>query len=396
MFTAPEETVPENMSHRETILHVGPLPPPIGGMAVNVQQYLRSDVAKAFDIIHVRSDLIQKATHSDWRRKILNVVNAVLLVMAVFWRIVRNRPALVHIRTGSLGGFYEKSILGIMSRILCRRVIMHIEGGSFGDFYDNSSRPGKWLIRRLLLMNNRVIVLSEHMQVILLRIGVPTDRIRIIENAVFIPDKTIWDHASDEGKPPHPDTERITVIFLNRIDIGKGIMEFVDVARDTCQKDPRVQFLIYGPESPASGMVRDRIAAADMSERIKLVGPVIDRQKEEAYLSADIYVLPSYVEGMPIALLEAMSYGLPCIVSAVGGIPSVIDDGINGLLIEPRNIESLNKAMAMLIDDPSLRRKLGMQAQHTIQTRFSWDHSAKVIVQMYNELLSKKGAARVL
>jgi len=376
---------------KNNILHIGPLPPPIGGMAFNVQRYLLSDVAKAFNIVHVKSDLIGKTRYTGLLRTIMNLTNAVLLTITLISRIVWNRPVLVHIRTNSFGGFYEKSALSVIARFLGRRVMIHIHGGAFGVFHANSSRLGKWFIRKLLGVNHRVIVLSEQMRETLLNIGLPKDRIRIIENAVFLPDESIWNHASNEGQPTRHDTNKITVIFLNRIDVQKGILELVDAARNVCENNSQVQCLIYGPDTPDAKTIRDRIHDMKMSEQIRLSGPVVDQEKENAYLSADIYVLPSYIEGMPIGLLEAASYGLPCIVSAVGGVPAVIEDGVNGLLIEPRDVDGLRNAMKKLIDDPALRRELGTRARRTIETRFSWDQSAKEIVRIYNELIFGKG-----
>jgi len=363
-------------------------------MASHVEQYLRSDVAKTFDIIQVNSDLIGKLSRRGVMRIIMNLANAVLLPFVVVWRIVLKRPSVVHICTNSFGGFYEKGVLGIVARLLGRRVVMHIHGGGFGKFHANSSRLGKWMIRRLLFMSHRIAVLSEQMQETVLAIGMPQERIRIIENAVLVPKASIWDNARDKSKPPdNPAPAAVTVIFLNRINIEKGVKEFIGAAGDICRENSQIQCLMYGPETAICQELRSEIDGMNMSGQIKLPGAVTGPEKEDAYMSADIYVLPSHVEGMPVGLLEAMSYGLPCIASSVGGIPSVIDHRVNGVLIEPQDTAGLRNALTTLIADPALRRSLGTQARKTVETKFSWRGSARKFVSMYNELIFEKETA---
>src|SRR5262249_2153283 len=94
-------------------------------------------------------------------------------------------------------------------------------------------------------------------------------------------------------------------------------------------------------------------------------------------------VLPSYVEGMPNALLEGMAAGLPVIASRVGAIPDVVEDGVSGLLVEPRDVEALSRALARLADSPSDRWRMGKAAQDKIDR----DHDAAVAVPRVVEAL---------
>jgi len=123
--------------------------------------------------------------------------------------------------------------------------------------------------------------------------------------------------------------------------------------------------------------------------RVEVPGPIAEEAKDAAFRAADIYVLPSHVEGMPVGLLEAMSYGLPCVVTPVGGIASVVQDGVNGLLVPPRDSAALASAIEQLVEDPALRRRLGTAARETITRRFNWVTRAQEFIDLYSTVLAE-------
>jgi glycosyltransferase involved in cell wall biosynthesis len=104
----------------------------------------------------------------------------------------------------------------------------------------------------------------------------------------------------------------------------------------------------------------------------------------------DIFVLPSYSEGVSLALLEAMAAGLPVIATAVGGLPEVVTDGENGLLIPPRDAEALATALARLLEASDFAKKLGQNARKHVREHFSLDRLGREINEIYEELVEKK------
>ena len=104
----------------------------------------------------------------------------------------------------------------------------------------------------------------------------------------------------------------------------------------------------------------------------------------------DIFVLPSYSEGLSLALLEAMAAGLPVIATAVGGLPEVVTDGDNGLLIPPRDAAALAGALERLLADPALAQRLGANAREHVREHFSLDRLGREINEIYGELVEKK------
>ena len=105
--------------------------------------------------------------------------------------------------------------------------------------------------------------------------------------------------------------------------------------------------------------------------------------------TARVFVLPSRWEGMPMALLEAMEAGLPVVASSVGGIPEVVRDGWNGVLVPPESPPALSAAITGLLEDPSRARRLGRRARRTIVEGFSIEHHATRLVELYDRLAAR-------
>lgn len=387
MVAEQNNATPSSADTKPRVLHVGPLPPPFGGMATYVERFLRSAVTEAFDVRHIRSDLVNKYVVWGIRRQVLNLVNGLLLSAVFCWSLMRFWPAIVHVQTNSFRGFYEKSVLTLMARVVGRKVIMHPQGGGFRVFYERSPRPLRRLIRRCLNLNHRVVALSGELRQVFLDIGVAPERIVVLENAVFVPATNVWDPNDVARAGDGRSAKTVVVLFLNRVTVEKGILELIEAAGEIRDRRPELRFRIAGSDTPDARTARELVAQHGLTERIEFLGPVPEEAKDAVFLAADVYVLPSHVEGMPIGLLEAMSFGLPCIVTRVGGVPSVVEDGVNGLLVPVKDSGALAAAIEKLAADPALRRRLGTNARKTIDRRFNWDTRAAEIIHLYNSLL---------
>ena len=113
--------------------------------------------------------------------------------------------------------------------------------------------------------------------------------------------------------------------------------------------------------------------------------------KDEALQTSDCLVLPSYAEGLPMVVLEAMAYGLPVIATRVGAIPEVLTDGQEGFLIEPADVKALADRMLRVAGDPELRRRMGLDARRVAEARFSLDAMVDRIMDIYTDIL-REGA----
>lgn len=377
---------PEQSKPKSRVLHIAPLPPPTGGMVTYALGLLSCKASNVFDFRAISFYQVRKDRQEGILRKLLNVINAVLLTFSLLKNLIIWRPAIVHVQTNSGSGFYEKSFYMLLARMFFRKTVLHVHGGGFRDFYGRAGRFAKWVIRKFATMNNRLIVASPAMRETFLTIGVPDEKIILIRNAIASPENGKWDNSKASG-PAEQDRGRIRLLFLNRVTIEKGVLDLIDAVDRIRTSHHQVYLRIVGMESPDCGRIAQHIENLGLSESVTMVGPVFEEQKDAEYRAADIYVLPSHIEDLPYGLLEAMSYGLPCIASAVGGIPSLVEDGVNGLLIEPKDINGLVSAIDKLVVDPGLHCDMGTRARRTIETGFSWGRSGEQIVQVYDDLL---------
>jgi glycosyltransferase involved in cell wall biosynthesis len=170
-----------------------------------------------------------------------------------------------------------------------------------------------------------------------------------------------------------PDKKNIQIITLSRLSEEKGLPYLIDAAEMVLPERASITFNIYG-EGPLRASLEDMIKNKKLAEHVFLRGKYTRDKLNEIMRDADIYLLPSVTEGLPLALIEAMAWGLPIVATGVGGIPELIEDGTSGLLCEPKNSTSLAQAIISLIKDPPLALKLGTIAQDIYQEKFTAEH----------------------
>jgi len=136
--------------------------------------------------------------------------------------------------------------------------------------------------------------------------------------------------------------------------------------------------------------VADRVTQGTCGSVIRVLGCLTGKAKEEVLAAADCLVLPSYAEGLPIAILEAMAHGIPVIATTVGAIPEVITDGEQGFLIEPGDVQALTECMLKLSNDPELRKTMGLAARRRVEEEFSIDTMVERVMAVYREVLNER------
>jgi len=150
---------------------------------------------------------------------------------------------------------------------------------------------------------------------------------------------------------------------------------------------PNTSLLIVG-DGPIRGRIEEQIAALDLTDRVILPGNQID---VVPWLQAlDIFALPSYAnEGVPQALLQAMACELPVVTTPVGSIEEAVTHEMTGLLVPPQNAQALVDALKVLIDDESLRRRLGVAGRRQVLARFGLDHMLDCMEDVFRKVISK-------
>jgi glycosyltransferase involved in cell wall biosynthesis len=172
------------------------------------------------------------------------------------------------------------------------------------------------------------------------------------------------------------------VLFVGRLSPHKGIVSLLEIARKTLAGRADVLFLIVGDGELMAEVAK---CAQASGGRMILAGQQTDLAPY--YAAADVLILPSCTEGLPMVLLEACAWGLPAVASNVGGVPEVVTDGVNGFLCDSSSVSHMQQRVVQLLDDDVLRRNFGAQARSTIAANFSLERMTRATWQVYRSLI---------
>ena len=336
----------------------------MGGVRAVVKGYVDGGLFERYRCIYVASH----RAGSHWV-KITTALKAWLRVAVLLRKL--DSP-LVHVQTASRGSFWRKFVVCLLARVAGRPYIVHLHGGGFTRFYENESSPlGRRLIRNTLGHAALVIALSEEWRERLLKIC-PTAKVEVLHNAVAIPDTARLRRLEDH---------ETTLLFLGHLLRDKGVYDLVRAFALIARRFPRSKLVLGGVGHVDE--VHKLAGQLEIQARVSCPGWLGPERKLAALATSSLFVLPSYAEGMPMALLEAMSWRLPVIATPVGGIPRVIEHDVNGLLVAPGDIEGLAAAIRRLLEDPALRERLGQAARATIETHFSLPDALEKLSRIY-------------
>jgi glycosyltransferase involved in cell wall biosynthesis len=307
-----------------------------------------------------------------------------IAVYRLYRLIERLKPQIVHTH------LYNTGIWGrLVSKLAGVPVILTTEAGMT-----------VWKKRRHLLLErfvnrftDKMIAVSEDIRQRRIHLeGVPPEKIITIPAAVDI--KRFSQMKSREQARTELDIETSSPVIgtVARLVAAKRLDYLLEAARAVCETVPQARFLIVG-DGPLRKELESQAMQLDLApEYVRFLG---NRQDVTDFLSAlDIFVLSSEREGLPVSLLEAMAASRPVVATQVGGIPQVIQDRHNGLLVPPHDPAGLAKAIIALIKDSTLRESMAREGYRTVEARFSTDVVGQQIIALYDSLLEKKGGNR--
>lgn len=282
----------------------------------------------------------------------------------------------IHVHMASRGSYARKSLFLRKAMAAGKKTIIHLHGGEFAVWFDNEMSNGKRdEVRGLFGDADAVIVLSEEWEKWLVSRGFAPKRIAVIHNAVPVPEK------------PCSPGARQDVLFLGRLDERKSPDALLRASRVMLGEHPDVKLLFGGDGYPE----RYKALASDLgiADRCEFLGWITGEAKEGLFERAGTFCLPSKNEGMPMSVLEAMAHGVPTIATPVGGVPQVIEDGVNGFLTPVGDEERLSDLLCMLADDSVLRGGIGAEARRKIEADFSLELSCERLLGLYSDIVTE-------
>ena len=275
----------------------------------------------------------------------------------------------VHIHTASNNDFKRNSFYARIARLFKKKVILHIHGGGFKDYYSRN----KLFVKQQLDKADAIVALSEYWRVYFAE-ELKCKNVFLVHNIIQTP-----------NYQPNKEKDIFNLLYLGHIYEKKGIFDLVSLIKDHKEEYNGKLKLHIGGGLYEVDRLLNILKNEDLNDVVKFEGWVSGEKKQELLNISDVYILPSYAEGVPISILEAMSYHLPIIATNVGGIPSIVGNQ-NGILVEPGNKTQLKEAIDRLIRSKLQRDKMG-EASYLI----SQEYQPLNVVAELNLLYSKIG-----
>jgi len=335
-----------------------------GGIATVSSIYLKSDLVEKYNLTYI-------STHIDGN-KAVKLFQFIKSMFPFFYHLLSAR--IVHSHISTRASFYRKSFFVLLSKLFGKKVIFHVRGATFNVFYHDNTLIKKWFIRKVMNLSDVVIALSPQWKKDLGKIMRSEEKIKILYNPIVLP-RDVKNH-----KKGHI----ISLLFMGRLGIRKGVYDLIQAAEKIIGKKRKVKFILCGDGEIKK--VRKIIEKKGLSNNFEVPGWIEDKEK---YLKkADIFVLPTYHEGLPNAILEAIAAGLPAISTPVGGIPEAVHDGKNGFLIEPGDVSALQEKILLLARDHKLRAQMGNQSRKIAEEKFEHKKILLQLESIYDSLLN--------
>ncbi len=242
----------------------------------------------------------------------------------------------------------------------------------------------RWKRNRKKILDNsdKIIVVSHFLKDLALKIGLPQEKIKIIYNSIdFLEHKP---YKSKKELKKEFGLEGNILLTNARLVPWKGVNTLIKIMPKLIQKYGAIKLIIIG-DGPEKDNLEHLSRRLELDNNVFFAGQT-ERQQVVAYLKiADLFVLNTNYEGMSHCLLEAMKIGVPIITTWAGGNPETIDNGETGLLVDYNNREQLFKAIASVLDNPELAKKLTSQAQKGLG-KFSWGNLVKETLDIFESL----------
>lgn len=303
-------------------------------------------------------------THIDRSRwlKVLFLLRALILFIfkIPFYQIV-------HIHLSEVPSAIRKSVFIKISKLLNKIIIVHFHSFSTDTTIDGNHQQ---LYYKIFHSSDKLIVLSKSWENwIIEKWPLLKDKIKVLNNPCI---KVAEDSYLPKVK---------TILFAGMLNERKGYTDLIEGFARTkaCKKDWKL-ILAGNGDIDKGQLLANKL---NISEKVIFTGWVSGIEKDNLFRTSSIFCLPSYAEGFPMAVLDAWAYGLPVITTPVGGLPDVLENQKNAIIIKPGEPDDIAKALEMLINDEKLREKLSHESLKLSKTIFSLESITQQLDRIY-------------
>lgn len=337
------------------VLMVGNHPSVKGGITSVINQLLNFD----WDTRNVKMKFVPTYVE---KNSIIKMIYFAFAYIKIWSLLLSYKPDVVHIHMSYRGSFHRKYALHKMCLRHKVPVIIHLHGSEFEKWYYECNDALQQKIKRLLRESAAFIVLGSKWNDAIKGIEPQTNTV-VVSNAVDIPDEKVqWND------------EIVNVLFLGVLIKRKGVDDLIDAISKLKKGDSlnKMHFIIAGT-GKEEVQLKEKCHALQLDDSVTFAGWIDGEHKKELFNKCQIMILPSYNEGLPISILEAVSYGMPIIATDVGDISTAVKDGENGYLVKPGDIDALAESLINISESKENYTKMSEMSRKIAEELFSSD-----------------------
>ena len=354
------------------------LPPPVGGGEKMMQLLLNSQkINREFNIKHI--DISDH--RGNWNREkadFINIYIALKSAILTWINVMKFSPDLIYFSIArNKTGIIRDFILILLPLLQKKKIIAHLHGSYFYDFYKQSPYIIKKIIDFLIPKLTGAVVHTPRLKYNF-SYWLNMNKIFCVPNG--IPDPVEKFQAKKIQSP-------VILLYMGNLNKSKGYQIFIESIKLLVNQNYFVKGILAGEWASASeqnyglSLVKD----FNLEENIKFVGMVKGQKKTDIFNKAHIFVLPSFAEGQPLVLLEAMAYGFPIIATDKGAIRDCVLDGENGIIVE-RNSYKIAESVKYLIDNPQIYKKMSLKSRKLYKDNFTEKHFINGMIEVFKKI----------
>ncbi len=380
---APQSTPPAGASPRAApvrVLLVSALPPPTGGIQTWTEVLCERGLPAPFEFELVDTRVTRR------HQNISPTLNAAEMkrFLKIVWRIHRSlrsgRFSLMHLNCSlTMTATPRNLVSALIARKAGVPYVVHLRGTlSIPAGNGPASRFYRWAYRTMFEGAAAIIALGQPSYRSILELGDFADKtVPLLPNFVDF-------RAVRQRAPQAESREAMKVIFTGALVELKGIYTVVEAA--ALVPGARFQLVGDGPPESREALLR-RIRDRGLQERVEVLGPVASKEVPAMLRDSDAFIFPTWTEGFPNSVAEAMAIGLPVVAAPVGAIPEMIDAGEGGYLAAHDDVEGYAEALSRLRDDPSLRERMGEHNRRKALREYDYDTVVEELCNVYGRIV---------
>jgi glycosyltransferase involved in cell wall biosynthesis len=355
------------------VLLLGPARSAVSGVSTHLNQLFESTLSGHFRLMQ-----FQVGSEGRTESRVGTLLRLATSPFEFAACLIRWRPRIVHINTSLVPKSYWRDLVYlVMAKAMRRKVVYQVHGGALPAEFFAGNPALTALLRRVLSWPDTVVLLAQS-EVTAYSDFAPRARLVLIANAV-------WPGEADLRAERYTANRPLKVAYLGRLAADKGIFETIEAVRILRDRSVTVRLTIAG-SGPARSEITRALEADRLGNQACLVGAVFGCAKQQFWQEADVLAMPTYREGLPYVLLEAMAGGTVPVVSPVGAIPDVVQDKVHGLLVPARDPQAVANALERLANDRALLHRLALAARARVVEHYSVARMAQEFDALYTSL----------